>query len=195
MKLLTNTEKELLKIILDKVGDDYTCNITHNDLPNYISVQLGDILSAIKYAKYIARFNQYLYGCTITLTPEGMHYFEKEDEYMKKNMTPNITIETLNVNGSNLTFGNVYDSNFNIDNTYNELEKLIEDKGGDDKKELQQILLEVKDYIENVTTLKTIPKNTGLFARIGNHVQKHQWFYQSITTMLGTAIMDIMRGI
>ncbi len=62
------------------------------------------------------------------------------------------------------------------------------------KKELQQILLEVKDYIENVTTLKTIPKNTSLFTKIGNHIQKHQWFYQSITTMLGTAVIRAMNG-
>lgn len=195
MKILTDTEKELLKIIIGKVDNGYKCTITHEDLPEYISVQLGDMLSTLKYSKYVARFDQYLEGCFITLTPEGMNYFEKEDEYMKNNNTPNINIETLYANGSNLNFGNVYDSNFNIDNSYNEIEKMIEEKGGEDKKDLQQILLEVKDYIENVTTLKTIPKNTGLFTRIGNHIQKHQWFYQSITTMLGTAIIKAMGGI
>ena len=75
-----------------------------------------------------------------------------------------------------------------------EIEKLIEEKGKDDKEELQQILREVKDYVENVITLKTISKNTGLFTRIGNHVQKHQWFYQSIISMLGTAIINTMGG-
>lgn len=194
MKILNETEKELLKIILNKVNDGYTCTITHNDLPEYISVQLGDMLSILKYAKYIARFDQYLGGCFITLTPEGINYFEKEDEYMKNNNTPSINIETLYANGSNINFGNVYDSNFNIDNAYNEIEKLIEEKGLEDKEELKQILLEVKDYIENITTLKTISKNSGLFTRIGNHVQKHQWFYQSITSMLGSAIIKVMSG-
>ena len=107
---------------------------------------------------------------------------------------PSINIERLYANGSNLNFGNVYDSNFNIDNAYNEIEKLIEEKGLEDKEELKQILLEVKDYIENITTLKTISKNSGLFTRIGNHVQKHQWFYQSITSMLGTAIIKVVSG-
>lgn len=193
-KILNDTEKELLKIILSKVDSGYTCAITHNDLPEYISAQLGDMLLILKYSKYIARFDQYLDGCHITLTPEGINYFEKEDEYMKSNNTPNINIETLYANGSNINFGNVYDSNFNIDNSCNEIEKLIEEKGKDDKEELQQILREVKDYVENVVTLKTISKNTGLFTRIGNHVQKHQWFYQSIISMLGTAIINTMGG-
>lgn len=193
-KILNDTEKELLKIILSKVDSGYTCVITHNDLPEYISAQLGDMLLILKYSKYIARFEQYLGGCHITLTPEGIHYFEKEDEYMKSNNAPNINIETLYANGSNINFGNVYDSNFNIDNSCNEIEKLIEEKGKEDKEELQQILREVKDYVENVVTLKTISKNTGLFTRIGNHVQKHQWFYQSIISMLGTAIINTMGG-
>lgn len=152
------------------------------------------MLLILKYSKYIARFDQYLDGCHITLTPEGINYFEKEDEYMKSNNAPNINIETLYANGSNINFGNVYDSNFNIDNSCNEIEKLIEEKGKDDKEELQQILREVKDYVENVVTLKTISKNTGLFTRIGNHVQKHQWFYQSVISMLGTAIINTMGG-
>lgn len=193
-KILNDTEKELLKIILSKVDSGYTCAITHNDLPEYISAQLDDMLLILKYSKYIARFDRYLDGCHITLTPEGINYFEKEDEYMKSNNAPNINIETLYANGSNINFGNVYDSNFNIDNSCNEIEKLIEEKGKDDKEELQQILREVKDYVENVVTLKTISKNTGLFTRIGNHVQKHQWFYQSIISMLGTAIINTMGG-
>lgn len=195
MKILTDTEKELLKIILGKVNNGYTCTITHEDLPEYISAQLGDMLSILKYSKYVARFDQYIGGCFITLTPEGMNYFEKEDEYMKNNNTPNINIETLYADGSNINFGNVYDSNFNIDNSYNKIEKMIEEKGGDDKENLHKILLEVKDYIDNVTTLKTIPKNTSLFNRIGDHIQKHQWFYQSIISMLGAAIMKVMSGI
>ena len=88
----------------------------------------------------------------------------------------------------------MYDSNFSIDNSYNEMEKMIEEKGGDDKEQLQQILIEVKDYIESITILKTVSKNTGLFTRIGNHIQKHQWFYQSITNMIGSSIIKIMGG-
>ncbi len=194
MKILTDTEKELLKIIINKVDNGYTCTITHKDLPEYISAQLGDMLSVLKYSKYVARFDQYLGGCFITLTPEGMNYFKKEAEYMKNNNTPNINIGTLYANGSNLNFGNAYDSNFSIDNSYSEIEKMIEEQGGEDKVQLQQILLEVKEYVENIIILKTIPKNKGLFTRIGNHVQKHQWFYQSIINLLGTTIIKVMNG-
>ena len=143
-KILNDTEKELLKIILSKVDSGYTCAITHNDLPEYISAQLGDMLLILKYSKYIARFDQYLDGCHITLTPEGINYFEKEDEYMKSNNTPNINIETLYANGSNINFGNVYDSNFNIDNSCNEIEKLIEENDLNILNDLSVLILGVK---------------------------------------------------
>ena len=39
----------------------------------------------------------------------------------------------------------------------------------------------------NVT--KSIAKNTGLCKRIGNHFNKHQWFYSQVIGILGQALL------
>lgn len=105
-----------------------------------------------------------------------------------------ISINNLNANNSIITFGDVYDSNFNIDNSYNEINKLIEEYGADDKDKLRNILNEVKDYAENIIDTKTVGKNKALFTRIGDHLKKHQWFYQAIVTFIGNTIIKVMSG-
>ena len=107
----------------------------------------------------------------------------------------NINIQNFNANGSNINFGTVYDSNFNIDNTFQRLEETIEERAKDeDKEELMNIIQEIKDYIDNINESKVISKNTGLFKRIGKHIQNYQWFYQTVVTVIGNSIMKIMSG-
>jgi len=85
MRILTETEKELLKILISnlKNGNGYTCTLTYDVLPEYIAPQLKDLLLTLKYSGYCASFNQWLGGAQITLTPEGINYFENEEEYKK----------------------------------------------------------------------------------------------------------------
>ena len=52
-----------------------------------------------------------------------------------------------------------------------------------------EILEEVKDYIDNMNVTKNIAKNTGLCKRIGNHFNKHQWFYSQVIGLLGQALL------
>lgn len=196
MRILKDTEKELLKIILSKKNENYTSTILYDDLPPYISEQLSDLLQILKYSGYCASVVRWMGGAQVTLTPEGINYFEKEEEYKKTNMGmgANININNLNANGSNINFGNVYDSTFNIDNSYKELERLIDENGNEDKEELKAILEEVKDYIDNISQSKTIGKNKSLFTKIGDHFQKHQWFYQSIVNLIGAEVIKVMSG-
>ena len=196
MRILTETEKELLKILILNLENknSYTCTITYDVLPEYISPQLKDLLLTLKYSGYCASFSQWLGGAQITLTPEGVNYFEKEEDYKKMKSKPSININNLNASNSIITFGDVYDSNFNIDNSYTEISKLIDQYGGDDKEELKNLLEEVKDYVENILESKSVGKNKSLFTRIGNHVKKHQWFYQAVVTFIGNAVIKIMSG-
>lgn len=53
---------------------------------------------------------------------------------------------------------------------------------------------EVKDYIDNINESKIVSKNTGLFKRIGKHIQNYQWFYQTLVTMIGNSIINVMGG-
>lgn len=125
------------------------------------------------------------------LTNEGRTYFEREKRYMEqieRMSKPSVSIGNLTNTGF-LNMGNVTDSNIVINNSVEQLEKEIEEKGNEDKEELKQILEEVKDYIENINVTKNISKNTGLFKRIGKHFNKHQWFYSQVVGILGQALL------
>ena len=103
MRVLTDTEKELLKILISKLDNNYTCIITYDMLPEYIASQLKDLLLILKYSGYCASFNQWLGGAQITLTPEGINYFENEEEYKKMRDKSSININNLNANNSIIT--------------------------------------------------------------------------------------------
>ena len=128
------------------------------------------------------------------LTNAGRTYFEREKKYMEqieKLSKPSVSIGSLNNTGI-FNMGNITDSNITIDNSVSQIEKEIEEKGNEDKEELKQILEEVKDYIDNINATKNIPKNTGLFKRIGNHFNKQQWFYSQVVGLLGQTLLLAM---
>ena len=128
------------------------------------------------------------------LTNEGRNYFEREKKYMEqmeKNNRPFINIQSLENSGF-LNMGSITDSNITINNSIEQVKSDIEKNGENDKEELFQILEEVKDYIDNLKDTKSITKNTGLFKRIGQHFEKHQWFYSEIVALLGQAILLLM---
>lgn len=128
------------------------------------------------------------------LTNAGRTYFEREKKYMEereKKNRPYVTIENI-TNSGVFNMGNITDSNITITNCMEQIHQQIEEKGGEDKQELYDILTEVKDYIDNMKETKIVSKNTGLFKRIGEHFEKHQWFYSEILGLLGKAILSGM---
>ena len=128
------------------------------------------------------------------LTNEGRTYFEREKKYMEqleKMSKPSVHIESL-TNSGVFSMGDIIDSNITIDNSIEQLEKEVDEKGNEDKEELLEILQEVKDYIDNIKETKSISKNTGLFKRIGKHIEKHQWFYTQIIGLLGQVMLSGM---
>lgn len=196
MKILNDTEKELLKLILESNHDGYTYSGTIEKFPEYIKNQIKKLFAILEECGYAAKTYCWVDGgWQVILTPLGVNYFDEEDKYKKMNEKSNINIQNFNANGSNINFGTVYDSNFNIDSTFQRLEETIEEKAKDeDKEELMNIIQEVKDYIDNINESKVISKNTGLFKRIGKHIQNYQWFYQTVVTVIGNSIMKIMSG-
>ena len=196
MKLLNDVEKEFLKIILDSENVDYNYKGADEKFPEYIYRQRKKLFSILEECGYIASYSIFVDGFwEATLTPLGINYFDKEEEYrmMNERSMGNINISTLNANGSNINFGNVFDSNFNITSSYEKISKQISEEAEEkDKEELQEILNEVKDYVDNIIDTKTVGKNTSLFNKIGKHVEKYQWFYQTLTNLVGNAVITAM---
>lgn len=98
------------------------------------------------------------------------------------------------INYGNLVFGNVSGSTLTVDNSIHLIEQAIDEKGGEDKQELHELLDEVKELIENIQSSRAIPKQKKLFEKISNHMEKHGWFYGAVVQLLGTAALGLIGG-
>lgn len=123
---------------------------------------------------------------------EGFNKMEEDKELRYKQMAASqFNIGTFNANGSNIVFGDAVNTSQMIDNSIHEIEKLIEEKGGDDKAELHDILNEVKIIVESLDNTG-IPMKPGFAARLNAHVVKHGWFYGAVLQLLGTATLSLI---
>ncbi len=132
----------------------------------------------------------------VTLTPQGITYFEdkKAAQEKEKAIHGPINIGSITATGSNIVIGDVINSTFSIDNSVTHIEQEIEEKGGADKEELKAILEEVRELIENMQDSRYIPKNKGLFSKLSNHLEKHGWFYGEVVGFIGAAALQLLQG-
>ena len=93
-------------------------------------------------------------------------------------------------NYGNMVFGDVVDSTLSVDNSIHQLERSIEERGGEDKEELMELLEDVKELIANIESSRAIPKQKKLFQRLNDHVVRHGWFYGAVIQLLGTVVMN-----
>lgn len=193
---LPDNAKELLRKLLEVESNNGKLDeILNEEIKNDKTDKIvRGIIGTLKYNGLLNVF----WGSDIVsyaeLTNEGRNYFEREKKYMEqmeKNNRPFISIQSLENSGF-LNMGSIIDSNITINNSIEQVKSDIEKNGENDKEELFQILEEVKDYIDNLKDTKSITKNTGLFKRIGQHFEKHQWFYSEIVALLGQAILLLM---
>lgn len=96
------------------------------------------------------------------------------------------------VNYGNLVFGDVSGSTLSVDNSIHEIERAIDERGGDDKADLYELLDEVKELIENMQTSRSIPKQKKLYQKLSDHMAKHGWFYGAVVQLLGTAALGML---
>ncbi|MBQ9715415.1 MAG: hypothetical protein IJV77_03265 [Clostridia bacterium] len=127
------------------------------------------------------------------IMPQGFSYFSNKEKALKRQEEEQKQMSVENIiNYGNMVFGNVSNSTLSVDNSIHEVERMVDKLGGDDKKELLEILEEVKELLENIRTSRTIPKQKKLFQRIGDHFAKHEWFYGTIVQLLGTVTMTML---
>lgn len=132
-----------------------------------------------------------------SLTYEGRNYLSNESRSLEKEKagnasTNNIHIGTLTAPNSNLVLGNATNIHQEVDNSIHDIEKQIEEKGGDDKEELHQLLAEARQLSEKMLSTKSLPEKTGFFQRLSTHLEKHGWFYGAITELIGTAAITLL---
>ena len=194
-RIMDETAEEVLKRLLKlKKEDTYKLEFSREDFPEYIKMSLRLELEKLTQYGMIGGVFYFDNGGIANLLPPAFSYFENKDEaFEKQKEYENREMKTIN-NYGNYVEGNVINSSLSVDNSIIKLEKEIEEKGGEDKEELMDILEEVKELIENMNSLRTIPKQKKLFQRISDHFEKHGWFYGAVVQLLGTAAFKLLEG-
>lgn len=131
-----------------------------------------------------------------TLTPQGITYFDDKAVALEKekSMQNGVNIGSIQANGSNIIIGDAVNSTFSVDNSFTRIQKQIEEHGGEDKKELNELLEEVKGLLENIQESRHIPKNKNLFSKLSDHLEKHGWFYGEVVGLLGGTALKMLQG-
>ena len=128
-----------------------------------------------------------------TITPQGNSYFANKEQALKRDEEEKKQMSVGNItNYGNIVFGNVSNSTLSVDNSIHEIERMIDEHGGEDKAELSELLEEVKELIENMQASRNIPKQKKLFQRLNDHIVKHGWFYGAVVQLLGTAALTML---
>jgi len=114
---------------------------------------------------------------------------KKEREVQSMSFSP---VGNIYAPGGIVNFGSISASPISIDNSIHEIEKQIEELGGEDKAELTAFLEETRAMVEEYINAKQITPNPGFLERLNSHVVKHGWFYGAILQLIGTAALNII---
>lgn len=198
MRIMDTASEEILKILLSAYDGNSGRKV--NSKPDMIPDAYADSLPLEfeKLSMYGMVFNPRVWVRNVwevTLTPQGVTYFEDKERAMEKAKSEKanqLNIGSIVANGSNLVLGDVINSTLSIDDFTSRIEQEIEEKGEEEKEELRETLEEVKELIENMQDSRHIPKNKGLFSKLSNHLEKHGWFYGEIVGLLGSAVMQML---
>lgn len=105
-------------------------------------------------------------------------FYLTASEYETSNHTAHPNIIYHISNPQNSIIGNQSNPTINI-NCTEDFAKLIELNGGDDKKELQEIIA----LLESIQSGQIQPKK-GIFSKFSNLVSKHSWFMDALNSWL-----------
>lgn len=200
MRIMDASAEEILKILLSTFDGNEERNVRGNFevIPAAYSSSLTLEFEKLSMYGVISSPFVWIGGMwEATLTPQGITYFEdKKIAQEKENASQQATVNigSITANGSNIVVGDAVNSVLTVDSSITRIERDIEEKGGEDKAELREILEEIKELVENIEESRHIPKNKGLFSKITAHLDKHGWFYAEIISLLGTAALQLMQG-
>jgi hypothetical protein len=117
----------------------------------------------------------------ISITPEGIRYIEEGEPTISQGATINIAGSVygsaLGTSGGHVEIRNVF--------TFNALEELIEENGGDDREALHEMAQEIRKQLEGQETLSRAWLTQWLL-RHSEMLNRHGWIVQPIATLLLT---------
>lgn len=186
---LTDDEKELLSELI---------NISNQDISNFLNSKLDDdndnyyrgVIGNLKSNGLISLFwvDNKVYNAL--LTQNGKTYFEREKKYMDR------LNKGLVINNGTVFMGDVINSTVNINNTFDKIEREINEKCQDEteREELKELLSEAKEIIDNYKNTNVIGQRKSFFKKMTKHLDMHGWFYAEIVSLFGQFVLSVLGG-
>ena len=194
-RIMDKTAEEMLKCLLECSGrKDSRVNFSNDIFPSYVQMSVGLELEKLIQYGMIGGLWAFENGDVLDLLPPAFSYFEDKQAALDRQDKREKERQQSIINYGNLVFGNVSGSTLTVDNSIHQIEQAIDEKGGEDKEKLHELLDEVKELIENIQSSRAIPKQKKLFEKISNHMEKHGWFYGAVVQLLGTATLGMLRA-
>jgi len=194
-RIMDKTAEEMLKCLLECSGrKDSRVNFSNDIFPSYVQMSVGLELEKLIQYGMIGGLWAFENGGVLDLLPSAFSYFEDKQAALDRQDKREKERQQSIINYGNLVFGNVSGSTLTVDNSIHQIEQAIDEKGGEDKEKLHELLDEVKELIENIQSSRAIPKQKKLFEKISNHMEKHGWFYGAVVQLLGTATLGMLRA-
>ena len=196
MRIMDDASEEVFRVLLSNYQENEEKSVRGNYEIIPVSYHASLSLEFEKLCLYGVISSQciWLGGMwEATITPQGFSYFENKEQALKRHEEEKKQMSVGNItNYGNIVFGNVSNSTLSVDNSIHEIERMIDEHGGEDKAELSELLEEVKELIENMQASRNIPKQKKLFQRLNDHIVRHGWFYGAVVQLLGTAAMTML---
>lgn len=192
-RIMDKTAEEMLKCLLECSGrKDSHVNFSDDIFPSYVQMSVGLELEKLTQYGMIGGLLSFGNGGMLDLMPPSFSYFEDKKAALDRQNKREKEHQQGIINYGNLVFGNVSGSTLTVDNSIHQIEQAIDEKGGEDKEALHELLDEVKELIENIQSSRSIPKQKKLFEKISDHMEKHGWFYGAVVQLLGTAALGLI---
>ena len=196
LRIMDATAEEMLKCLLNcENRKENHVNYEGDIFPQYVQMSIGIELEKLVQYGMVGNVIDWMGGGMLDLLPPALSYFDNKEKALALQKKHEEETKMQNItNYGNLIFGNVSDSTLTVDNSIHQIEQAIDEKGGEDKEELHELLNEVKELIENIEASRSIPKQKKLYQRISDHMEKHGWFYGAVVQLLGTAALGLVGG-
>ena len=190
---MDKTSEEILRCLLecDSRRDSHV-NFSDDIFPSYVQMSVGVELEKLIQYGMIGGLLSFDNGGMLDLLPPAVSYVEDKQAALDRQEKRELERQQSIINYGHWVFGTVSGSTLTVDNSIHQIEQAIDEKGGEDKEELHELLDEVKELIENIQSSRAIPKQKKLFEKISNQMEKHGWFYGAVVQLLGTAALGLL---
>ena len=192
-RIMDSTAEDVLRCLLQcERSEGNRISFSADILPEYVQRSTGVEYEKLIQYGMIGGLIDLDGGAILNLMPVALTYFQDKEAALKRQKEAEEKMAAGNTyyNYGNMVFGDVVDSTLSVDNSIHQLERSIEEHGGEDKEELMELLEDVKELISNIESSRTIPKQKKLFQRLNDHVVRHGWFYGAVVQLLGTVVMN-----